>query len=106
MIQSDASGASTALERSRQCVVVTTVSWASDHGLLVGFERDDHFQWRQRGGPISVVVGRAGLAWGRGELNVTNLPGPVKREGDDKAPAGIFQLGTTFGYSGKPIPTR
>ncbi len=90
MIHSDASGALTALQRSRQCIVVITDSWISNHGLLAWFERDDHFEWHQRGGPIPTVVGRAGLAWGRRELNVTNLPGPVKREGDDKAPAGIF----------------
>jgi len=106
MIHSDASGASTTLQRSRQCIVVITDSWISNHGLLAWFERDDHFEWHQRGGPIPTVVGRAGLAWGRRELNVTNLPGPVKREGDDKAPAGIFRLGTAFGYSAKPIPTR
>ena len=29
---------------------------------------------------------------------------PVKREGDGKAPAGIFDLGTAFGYAAQPLP--
>ena len=53
-----------------------------------------------------MVLGRKGLAWGRGEIAAHSLPGPVKREGDDKAPAGVFRLGTAFGYAATPVPTR
>jgi zinc D-Ala-D-Ala dipeptidase len=95
-----------AVAHSGQCIVVITESWTADHGVLRWFERTSDSQWEQRGGPAPVVVGRAGLAWGRGEMNSNGLAGPIKREGDDKAPAGVFRLGTAFGYPAKPIPTR
>ena len=52
------------------------------------------------GEAIPAVVGRNGLAWGRGVR--TDLPAgePQKREGDGRAPAGIFKLGPAFGMVG------
>ena len=63
------------------------------------FQRDKDSKWQQRGPTISVVVGKAGLAWGRGIAETNSLPGPIKREGDNKAPAGIFRLSRVFGYA-------
>jgi D-alanyl-D-alanine dipeptidase len=105
-LPADAANPPQAIERSRQCIVVVTNSWAGPGGTAWWFERSDNGQWQRRGGPANVVVGRAGLAWGRGEIKPPELIGPVKREGDDKAPAGVFQLGTAFGYAAKPIPTK
>ena len=83
---------------SRQCLVVITESWTSPAGKLSMLERDDESaSWRRRGSAIEVRVGRAGLAWGRGLTDTANFAGPVKKEGDDKAPAGVFRLGTVFG---------
>jgi L,D-peptidoglycan transpeptidase YkuD (ErfK/YbiS/YcfS/YnhG family) len=82
-----------------QCLVVTTPSWSSPKGKLVLFERDANSGWHQHGTPFRVLVGRSGLAWGRGLLNPSALPGPIKIEGDDKAPAGIFRLRCVFGYA-------
>jgi zinc D-Ala-D-Ala dipeptidase len=94
------------LRHSSQCIVVVTESWSSPRGVLRAFERTNAPEWRPVHDSVPVLVGRAGLAWGRGETNANRLAGPVKREGDDKAPAGVFRLGTAFGYAAHPVPTR
>ncbi len=51
---------------------------------------------------ISVNLGRNGLAWGIGILKIAHDPKePVKKEGDGKAPAGVFALTEVFGYGAK-----
>ncbi len=86
------------LRGSRQCVLVLTKDWKSPTGVLYSFERKDELHlWQQRGPGIPVVVGRSGLGWGRGVTDVRKLPGPVKREGDGRAPAGVFSLSAAFG---------
>jgi D-alanyl-D-alanine dipeptidase len=94
------------LAHSMQCIVVITDSWTASHGALHTFERSSGSGWEQHGQQKSVVVGRAGLAWGRGDVDTSRLLGPIKREGDDKAPAGIFRLGTAFGYAAHPMATK
>ena len=37
------------------------------------------------------------MGWGRGIVDTRFLSGPRKREGDDRAPAGIFRLGSVLG---------
>jgi L,D-peptidoglycan transpeptidase YkuD (ErfK/YbiS/YcfS/YnhG family) len=85
---------------SRQCLLVITPSWTSTSGVLTVFTRSgDDTAWIQRGGKIPVVLGKNGLAWGRGLACVRSFPGPVKKEGDERAPAGIFRLSSAFGYA-------
>ena len=90
-----------AIEDARQCLVVTTDSWSAPTGTMSIFERDRDSKWQQRGPTIAVVVGKTGLAWGRGLIHTTGLEGPTKKEGDNKAPAGIFRLSKVFGYASK-----
>jgi L,D-peptidoglycan transpeptidase YkuD (ErfK/YbiS/YcfS/YnhG family) len=80
-----------------QMVLVTTADWDSTSGELRRFERDRN-GWKQVGEASSIVVGRTGVAWGIG-MNVEHGDGPVKREGDGKAPAGVFAIGPAFGYA-------
>ena len=87
------------LKTCRQIILVTTDSWSSPNGTMWMFERamlDSN--WQRRGSTIPVVVGRAGLAWGRGLIDTSSFQGPIKKEADDKAPAGIFRLGSVFGW--------
>lgn len=83
---------------TRQMMVVTTDDWNASSGSLQSFERDSAGgAWRLRGDPVAVVVGRNGAAWGIG-LNPHVDAGPVKREGDGRSPAGVFEIGAAFGY--------
>ena len=92
--------------KSGQCLVVLTDSWKATRGELIAWERTGVSPWRRRGSSVPVRVGKTGLAWGRGLLHDQTLPGPHKMEGDDKAPAGFFHLGTAFGYAGEAPATK
>jgi D-alanyl-D-alanine dipeptidase len=48
---------------------------------------------------MPVELGRHGLAWGLGIHPLTGAEKPLKREGDGKAPAGIFRMRHAFGYA-------
>ena len=94
-----ASTTSTAWSNAGQLVLVTTADWDATTGELRRFERDGS-GWREVGEAAQISVGRTGTAWGIG-LNEARSDGPVKREGDGKAPAGVFAIGTAFGYEGE-----
>lgn len=88
------------LARSRQVVLVTTRSWDEVPGTLRRFERKRAGGvWAQVGAAVPVAVGRSGLAWGAGLVETSSAAGPQKREGDGRAPAGLFALGTAFGFA-------
>jgi D-alanyl-D-alanine dipeptidase len=99
-----------ALKYSTQLIVVTTANWNEVGGQLQRYERGAaHKRWRKTGAPISIVVGKNGLGWGIGII-ATDAPGirratdPIKKEGDGRGPAGVFTLGTAFGYAQQPLP--
>jgi L,D-peptidoglycan transpeptidase YkuD (ErfK/YbiS/YcfS/YnhG family) len=86
------------LRTSRQCLVVVADNWNAKTGTLRAFERtNSRNPWQMRGGVIPVVLGKKGMAWGRGLLDFKSDARKV--EGDNKAPAGIFRLGPAFGYA-------
>lgn len=80
----------------RQLLLVRTPSWAAVRGTLERYERDESLRWNLVGAAIPLNVGRGGMGWGRG-LFAGAEPGPVKREGDGRSPAGAFALGRAFG---------
>lgn len=87
-----------AWQQARQLVLVITPDWNSSAGRMQTFERDGQ-GWRAKDeAPAAVTIGRNGAAWGRG-LHPAQAGGPQKREGDGRAPAGVFTLGEAFGYA-------
>ncbi len=88
------------LRWTRQLIVVTSDDWNAVTARLQRFERsNDASGWRALGPAIDVVVGRGGMGWGIGLHGTHSVHGPVKREGDGRAPAGVFFLNTIFGYA-------
>lgn len=79
---------------SRQIAVVTTPNAAAIDGTLQRYSRTStHDAWTKVGDAIPVVVGRNGIA---GD----------KREGDGRAPAGIFAIGPAFGFAAEATDLR
>ena len=92
------------LGSSTEIVVVTTADWNSPQGVLHRYERSNaNKKWKAVGEPIAVMVGKSGLAWGSGIVAVgapiSSASDPVKKEGDGRAPAGVFRLSKIFGYA-------
>lgn len=84
---------------SQQMILVITKSFESSEGILFRFERDNaNTDWEQFSSKIPVIVGKSGIAWGRGLHKLDSMNSPVKKEGDGKSPAGIFTLSMAFGY--------
>jgi len=86
---------------SLQMVVVLTGSWGSADASLQLFERESaHTPWRAVNEASAAVVGHNGLGWGIGLHDAPSSgAAPLKKEGDGKAPAGIFLLTAAFGYA-------
>jgi L,D-peptidoglycan transpeptidase YkuD (ErfK/YbiS/YcfS/YnhG family) len=90
------------LHDSLQMIVVTTPDWNTVAGNLQRYERaQPGEQWKPVNGPIAIVVGKKGMGWGAGIIQTsTRSPqDPIKKEGDGKSPAGVFRIGTAFGYA-------
>ncbi|MBN1472688.1 MAG: L,D-transpeptidase family protein [Syntrophaceae bacterium] len=85
---------------SLQAVVVRTADWQSPAAVIQCYERkDEDAEWQVSGEMFPAAVGRNGMGWGQGIHPMSITDGPLKKEGDEKSPAGIFMLGSAFGYA-------
>lgn len=88
----------------RQVIVARAPSWNSNTASLQCFQRASaRDPWQPVfAKPFPVLLGKKGLAWGRGAFTPPANGVPAKIEKDWKAPAGVFQLGLLFGYAAQP----
>ncbi|MBD8897597.1 hypothetical protein [Rhodanobacter sp. DHG33] len=81
-----------------QMVLVTVPDWNTIEGTLRTYQRNHGGAWHEVGAAKPVVIGQSGSAWGLG-LSPAQQGGPQKHEGDGRSPAGVFRIGSTFGYA-------
>jgi len=92
-------------DASEQLILIISNDFNVSHAILTRYEKADK-QYQQVGKSIQVNIGRNGLGWGIGETGfIPKSSEPVKKEGDGKAPAGIFKISKAFGYT-KTLETK
>lgn len=89
-------------QASSQCVVGIAGDWNSSRVMLSTYEKSDG-QWIRIDGPWPGRLGKNGLVWGRG-MHPNPTGATLKKEGDGKAPAGVFSIGGAWGY--EPTPAK
>ena len=88
---------------TQQLIVAVAPGWDVDHAEMRLYERDPGGPWRMVSGPWPVLLGKNGMAWGRGVAG-QDEPGLHKVEKDKRSPAGIFTLGNVYGYEASLPP--
>jgi D-alanyl-D-alanine dipeptidase len=85
---------------TEQLVVVVSEGWEKVPAKASLWEKKSG-RWKPYQTALPAVVGSSGMAWGRGVFSPDVLgyaaSEPRKREGDKRAPAGVFQLVSAFG---------
>lgn len=84
--------------KTSQAIVGVASDWDSSHVTLHLYEKDARGAWALVAQPWKGRLGASGLAWGRG-LSPVPAGARLKKEGDRRAPAGVFTLGGAWGYA-------
>jgi len=88
---------------SLQLVVIISSNWEATAATLLRFERaTPSAEWLPVGLAKRGVVGRTGMAWGRG-LQKDGMEGAEKTEGDGATPAGVFRISSAFGAAPRKV---
>ncbi len=87
------------IKDSGQLLIVLTKDWQAFQGQIQRMERDTDEDWKEVGEAWKIVVGRNGLAWGKGLHSIEEEQAFQKKEGDGKSPAGVFALAEAFGFA-------
>lgn len=88
----------------RQVIVSQAASWNANTATMQCYQRASaRDAWQPVfAKAVPVLLGKKGMAWGRGVFSPPANGVPLKIEKDWKAPAGVFQLGSLFGYAATP----
>ncbi len=90
---------------ARKLVLVTPETWTSSTAEVQRFSRASPKEsWRADGGPVSALVGLKGVGWSVPFRRFAQSGEPVKHEGDNRAPAGFFKVGRSFGFEPSTRP--
>jgi L,D-peptidoglycan transpeptidase YkuD (ErfK/YbiS/YcfS/YnhG family) len=91
-------------EMTSQLLLVISKGGDCSEGQLYCFERNKE-SWDLIREAVDVSLGKNGMGWGNG-LHKESPPEHIslKMEGDLRSPAGVFSLGTVFGYE-RNIPS-
>lgn len=82
---------------SSQCLVGTADGWDSSTVSLCLYQKTgDH--WQAGGPPWPARLGKSGLVWGNG-IHPLPAAATTKQEGDRRSPAGVFTIGSAWGYA-------
>jgi L,D-peptidoglycan transpeptidase YkuD (ErfK/YbiS/YcfS/YnhG family) len=81
---------------STQCITGIADDWNSSTVTLRFYEKFDG-RWIQKGEPWQGRLGKSGIVWGSG-LHPVPPGAATKKEGDWRAPAGVFAIGGAWGY--------
>jgi L,D-peptidoglycan transpeptidase YkuD (ErfK/YbiS/YcfS/YnhG family) len=81
-----------------QLVVGIAPSWDARTATIYRFERKPGKPWKRVGKKWAANLGKNGLAAGRGLIDWCGPDDGRKVEGDKKSPAGVFRLGSSYGW--------
>ena len=92
------------MQDASRLVLVTVPSMASSTGMLRLFERPrGQTRWRLVASAEPAMVGRKGLAWSYAFRDLASNNDPIKVEGDNRSPAGIYPIGRPFGFAASSL---
>jgi L,D-peptidoglycan transpeptidase YkuD (ErfK/YbiS/YcfS/YnhG family) len=99
-----ADGCPPVLAAAERLIMVTTKTMADTTAHLQSFERAPDRGWRIASSPHDIVIGTTGLGWAWNFAPSASPGDPLKREGDNRTPAGIFRIGRPFGFDASALP--
>ncbi len=82
------------MSSAQKVLVSVTDDWNSSKATLYLFDKTSD-GWKQHRSVFSVSIGKNGLGWGEG-IHPHQIGEYVKKEGDQRSPAGVFELDTLF----------
>jgi L,D-peptidoglycan transpeptidase YkuD (ErfK/YbiS/YcfS/YnhG family) len=93
------------LASARKLVLVVPNTWGSTTARLQRYSRiAPNAPWQPQSGPVSALIGKSGTGWSFAFAQFAFPGEPVKREGDKRAPAGVFTIGRSFGFAPSTRP--
>jgi len=90
------------INQARQLLLVISNHWKDQTGFMYLYDCPAPGQPWHLHAQFPISLGRNGMAWGIGIYPRTPSKDPVKHEGDNCSPAGVFAIPTAFGYGSPP----